>query len=220
VLYHNPDGSIVISSHGCWLPGTYADEKAAHYAHQFDDKALAALRDRVGRPITSDDLREERKGNPLWKLGSPATVGEENAMAAEEAPPAGHVDVQAAILSWAAQALQEQAPGEGLHYWVIMGYSGSYPHALLHVGHPGILGRITTVYSSGTLEWPVRQDQVNALVTDLLKAVLGDRLEKERQEPDGEACPAEPVRPVSPGAARDGGGPGEEDHGDDDEAAR
>jgi hypothetical protein len=70
MLFHNSDGSIVISSHGCWMPGTYASNAAAQYAFQFDDKVLAALRDRVKRPITSADLKQERQANPLWRQGS------------------------------------------------------------------------------------------------------------------------------------------------------
>lgn len=53
------DGTgFVIASHGYWLPGVYATKAAARWAFQFSDWDLARLRDRVGRPITTDDLRE------------------------------------------------------------------------------------------------------------------------------------------------------------------
>lgn len=51
------DGTFVIASGGAWLPGVYADERAARYAFRFGDDVLAVLRDRVGRPVTFDDLR-------------------------------------------------------------------------------------------------------------------------------------------------------------------
>jgi hypothetical protein len=58
-IHELDDGTgFVISSHGAWLPGIYATRQAARWAFQFSDYDLAKLRDRVGRPITTDDLRE------------------------------------------------------------------------------------------------------------------------------------------------------------------
>lgn len=67
MIYKLADGRYVISSHGCWLPGSYADQKAARWAFSFDDKTLLRLTDRIcradkgGRPITTDDLRAARR---------------------------------------------------------------------------------------------------------------------------------------------------------------
>jgi hypothetical protein len=55
------DGTFVISSRGCWLPGVYATERAGRYAFRFTDEQLSGLTERIcageGRAITSDDLR-------------------------------------------------------------------------------------------------------------------------------------------------------------------
>lgn len=48
---------FVISSGGSWLPGAYADERAARYAFQFSDAKLQSLADK-GEVITSEMLRE------------------------------------------------------------------------------------------------------------------------------------------------------------------
>lgn len=54
------DGTCVISSHHVWLPGSYADVRAARYAFRFSDAVLSRLRDRVNRvdkrSITFEDL--------------------------------------------------------------------------------------------------------------------------------------------------------------------
>ena len=59
------EGGFVISSHDMWLPGVYADERAARYAFQFSNEHLSRLNATRGigdvyRPITSDDLRAFR----------------------------------------------------------------------------------------------------------------------------------------------------------------
>ena len=60
------DGTFVISSGGCWLPGIYADQETANYAFQFSDAQLSALNnhichfERENRAITMDDLRAAR----------------------------------------------------------------------------------------------------------------------------------------------------------------
>ena len=69
VIYKSDNG-FVISSHGCWLPGIYADEKAARWAFSFEDNTLQALTDRIcraatgGRAITTGDLRAARHESP------------------------------------------------------------------------------------------------------------------------------------------------------------
>ena len=60
------NGEYVISSRGVWLPGVYADEKAARYAFQFSDWELDRLQQERnsasdGRPIGMDDLRAMRQ---------------------------------------------------------------------------------------------------------------------------------------------------------------
>lgn len=58
------DDVYVISSGGCWLPGCYADERAARFAFRLPNEALAKLRDRsVARGdgvITWGDIARER----------------------------------------------------------------------------------------------------------------------------------------------------------------
>jgi hypothetical protein len=41
----HPDGEVtyVISSMHCWIPGSYADERAAWYAFSFDEAVLCRL---------------------------------------------------------------------------------------------------------------------------------------------------------------------------------
>jgi len=56
--------SFVISAQHCWLPGSYADEKAASFAFRFDDEVLSRLRDVAnsqGRLITYEDLAACKK---------------------------------------------------------------------------------------------------------------------------------------------------------------
>jgi len=60
MIYKTDFGTLVIASHGCWLPGSYATRQAAQWAFQFEDVELAALRDELGRPVTTDDLRAWR----------------------------------------------------------------------------------------------------------------------------------------------------------------
>lgn len=62
-VYATDDGRYVISEHGAWLPGAYADINTAMAAFEVDDEVLVALRDRVtpapGRgAITLDMLKE------------------------------------------------------------------------------------------------------------------------------------------------------------------
>jgi hypothetical protein len=67
MIHETDDGRYVISTHGCWLPGNYADKRAANYAFRFDDKQLWELQERInyldtgeGRPITFEDLQKLR----------------------------------------------------------------------------------------------------------------------------------------------------------------
>lgn len=62
------DGAKVISSHGVWVPGVYADDRAARYAFRFSDDVLDELQQeanvRAGGTsgtITFDDLKARRK---------------------------------------------------------------------------------------------------------------------------------------------------------------
>ncbi len=64
---------FVISSRQMWLPGGYADERAANYAFRFTNRELDEINDRIfrfdaeNRPITFEDLqavRKERKHKP------------------------------------------------------------------------------------------------------------------------------------------------------------
>ena len=62
------DGSFVISSHKVWVPGVYKDKKAARYAFQFMDGELQELQDKITpRSITTEDLKELRKLNPITR---------------------------------------------------------------------------------------------------------------------------------------------------------
>ena len=63
-MLHLVNGYFCISSHQVWRPGTYATEKAARWAFQFNDEVLQTLCDKVNkgeqREITTDDLRAVR----------------------------------------------------------------------------------------------------------------------------------------------------------------
>lgn len=43
MIHTLPDGTFVISSHGTWLPGAYASERAARYAFRMSTRLLARL---------------------------------------------------------------------------------------------------------------------------------------------------------------------------------
>ena len=66
MIHQGTDGTFLISSRGCWLPGIYDSERAARYAFRFGDAALQGLSERIcridgeSRAITMDDLREAR----------------------------------------------------------------------------------------------------------------------------------------------------------------
>jgi hypothetical protein len=62
VIHAYDDGTFAIASRGCWLPGVYADERAARYAFRFGDDVLALLRDRCAGPIAFEDLQAMRGG--------------------------------------------------------------------------------------------------------------------------------------------------------------
>lgn len=59
MIHEYADGTAAIASHGMWLPGIYADRRAARWAFTFSDETLAALA-LAGRPITTADLRAAR----------------------------------------------------------------------------------------------------------------------------------------------------------------
>jgi len=56
------NGGYVISSRHQWLPGQYADERAARYAFKFDYAVLQSLQDKVnpGGIITFEMLQTAR----------------------------------------------------------------------------------------------------------------------------------------------------------------
>ena len=56
VIYETDDGEYVISSRGVWLPGVYADLKAARWAYQFPNITLEQL-SKTWTPITTEHLR-------------------------------------------------------------------------------------------------------------------------------------------------------------------
>ncbi len=66
VIYYLRAEEYVISSGGSWLPGIYADIKAARWAYQFSNVVLAQLTDMInvgeGRSITTEDLRKAKRG--------------------------------------------------------------------------------------------------------------------------------------------------------------
>lgn len=59
-------GAYVIGSGGRWLPGIYADERAARYAFRFADEVLVRVRDEQDRPVTFEDLRAARRAGTEW----------------------------------------------------------------------------------------------------------------------------------------------------------
>ena len=64
MLHVGDDGTVVISSRHVWLPGVYADTKAARYAFRFADDDLQRLQDSLnpGGVITFDHLKSLRQG--------------------------------------------------------------------------------------------------------------------------------------------------------------
>jgi hypothetical protein len=77
MIHKQADGVCLISSHDYWLPGNYADEKAARYALSFPDATLARLQDEINhhergnRPITTEDLRVARRQEVASKEAQP-----------------------------------------------------------------------------------------------------------------------------------------------------
>jgi hypothetical protein len=68
MIYTNDDGTCVISSHQCWLPGVYDCEKTARRAFRLTNQQLQSLKDmsneRAGGSrgiITGADIEELRK---------------------------------------------------------------------------------------------------------------------------------------------------------------
>ncbi len=60
---HQVDDVFCISSHQCWLPGTYESERAANYAFRFPDEVLTELQESVnpGGIITFEMLQQKRR---------------------------------------------------------------------------------------------------------------------------------------------------------------
>lgn len=69
VMIYPVEGGFVISSRGMWLPGVYADERAARYAFRFSNEELDRINASRGvgvdyRPITVECLHQWRHGTP------------------------------------------------------------------------------------------------------------------------------------------------------------
>lgn len=72
MIYEGKDGRCSIASNHTWLPGVYADRRAANYAFRFHVSVLAQLQDKVNaehadyskRVITFEMLQEARRSPP------------------------------------------------------------------------------------------------------------------------------------------------------------
>ena len=62
-MIHKVGDNYVISSHGTWLPGSYADERAAKFAFKFPDEVLLKLQASVnpGGVITFEMLKDAKR---------------------------------------------------------------------------------------------------------------------------------------------------------------
>jgi hypothetical protein len=61
-MIHKVDDGYVISSHQVWLPGSYADERAAKYAFRFPDEELQKLQNEIApERITFEMLQNLRQ---------------------------------------------------------------------------------------------------------------------------------------------------------------
>lgn len=56
-VYITRNGVFVISEHGQWLPGAYADLPTALAAFDLDDEVLVELRDATDGPVTFAQVR-------------------------------------------------------------------------------------------------------------------------------------------------------------------
>lgn len=66
MIHAADDGTFVISSHQCWMPGVYESKQAARYAFQFSDSALRKLQnDSEEGVITMDDLKRAKKSEKV-----------------------------------------------------------------------------------------------------------------------------------------------------------
>lgn len=64
MIYETEAGGFVISSHQAWMPGVYADRRAANYAFRFLDETLGALMENAiqeNRLITFEDLQDAKR---------------------------------------------------------------------------------------------------------------------------------------------------------------
>lgn len=65
MIHKTDNGTYVISSGGCWLPGAYDSRLAAYFAFRFSGEALQRLQDAANARgdgiITRADLNAERK---------------------------------------------------------------------------------------------------------------------------------------------------------------
>lgn len=56
-MIYQTDNSFVISSRQVWLPGSYADKRAANYAFRFPDEVLQRLQDEVNAKESDPNRR-------------------------------------------------------------------------------------------------------------------------------------------------------------------
>jgi hypothetical protein len=104
----------------------------------------------------------------------------------------GNADLQAVITSWTAQALHDRAPGASLDYWVTISQDTKGPVAQVCIGWPDPPSCFGTVkWSFADLVWPVRQEQVDAVVAGMLTGIgWPPPSGEESQEAGGQPGPA------------------------------
>ena len=64
MIYKNNDNTFCASSNNTWIPGIYADERAAKYAFRFSNQELQNLQNEKNKSegiITFSDLQKLRK---------------------------------------------------------------------------------------------------------------------------------------------------------------
>jgi hypothetical protein len=123
-----------------------------------------------------------------------------------------NVDVQAQILAWTAEALEEQAPRAGLHYYVRLSQDTTGVKAEVCVGWPAYTP-ISVSWSYADLDWPVYQRQVSEAVAGMLRAIgWPGSGEQPAEREDREGSREQPAGAALPGAGGDEDGQRPDDH--------
>jgi hypothetical protein len=72
-IHKTDNGTFVISSHHCWLPGIFEDERSARWAFRFPDEVLERLQREAnvraggkGGVITHDDLKRVGRSSQAY----------------------------------------------------------------------------------------------------------------------------------------------------------